>query len=151
MNAPYVMINGVPYSPKHPKVLALAKVDQLVELAAVNIPKPKPTKRIRQSQKPKLNKLELEYQVVLVNTAGVETETIVAQGMRFELGTGIWYKPDFTCIIDGRFTCIEVKGPHAFRGGFENLKVAARSYHWMQWILVWKNEMNTWNQQVVLP
>jgi len=151
MNAPYVMINGVPYSPNHPKVLEMqnpgmnALTPCLTNYAPVNT-----ANRIRQSQKPKLNKLELEYQVVLVNTAGVETETIVAQGMRFELGTGIWYKPDFTCIIDGRFTCIEVKGPHAFRGGFENLKVAARSYHWMQWILVWKKD-GQWQTQTILP
>ncbi len=108
-------------------------------------------KRIRQDTKPKLNKLETEYLGVLTRNPGIKLVTIVPQGIRFELGNGIWYKPDFTCLsIEGYLRAYEVKGPHAFRGGFENLKVAARLYHWIRWALVWKDN-GTWREQHVLP
>jgi hypothetical protein len=66
------------------------------------------------------------------------------------LGNGIWYKPDFTGFVDGSYTAWEVKGPHAFRGGFENLKVAANQYKEINWHLVWK-EGGQWKDQGVLP
>jgi len=111
----------------------------------------KPPKRIRQSSKPLLNKLETEYLAVLARTEAVRPETIVAQGMRFQLGNGIWYKPDFSCLSKGgSMWAIEVKGPHAFRGGFENLKVAAHLYPWINWQLAWKVK-SQWNHQTILP
>ena len=48
------------------------------------------------------------------------------------------------------FLSVEVKGPHAFRRGFENLKMAAHKYPWIKWVLVWK-ENGEWREQTVLP
>lgn len=106
-----------------------------------------PRKRIRQSSKPLLNKLEAEYQL------WVEANTeykLIPQAIRFRLGNGIWYKPDFTILVPYALMAIEVKGPHAFRGGLENLKVAASLYPQVWWKLVWK-EGNHWYEQRVLP
>lgn len=78
-----------------------------------------------------------------------------AQSIRWKLGNGIWYKPDVVCFDwdcgdRGRVACWEVKGPHAFRGGFENLKVAASLYPEVVWRLVWEQD-GRWQEQIVLP
>lgn len=122
-------------------------------------PLPKPVqpskndlKRIRQSDKPLMNKLESEYFAFL--KAIYPFAHIRAQAKRFRLGNGIWYKPDFTSVLhygdSMKETAWEVKGPHAFRGGFENLKVAASLYPEIKWILVWKQN-GKWQEQEVLP
>lgn len=107
-----------------------------------------PPRRIRQSQKPLLNKLEQEYyhHGGLVNL----TSPVSIQAIRFRLANGLNYKPDFFLWFPNRPAGIEVKGPHAFRGGFENLKMAAHQYPWIQWILVWKQD-GVWQRQEVLP
>ena len=112
-------------------------------------------KRIRQSSKPLMNKLETKfYNVLTMRNPGV---VIYKQALRWKLGNGIWYKPDFAAAIVERYedrnltmTCWEVKGPHAFRGGFENLKVAAGLYQDIVWILAWLNG-SKWEEQRVLP
>ena len=109
-----------------------------------------PIKRIRQSPKPLMNKLETEFFLRLQQDAG-DIKFIRPQSIRFMLGNGIWYKPDFTGFVDGSFSAWEVKGPHAFRGGFENLKVAAHQFVEVHWYLVWKNKNGQWQQQRVLP
>jgi hypothetical protein len=107
-------------------------------------------KRIRQDTKPLLNKLETEWFSILQDSGWLEH--LKPQAKRYKLGNGIWYKPDFVGkdTRDGRETAYEVKGPHAFRGGFENLKVAAAIYLDVKWILVWK-EKDGWHQQKVEP
>jgi hypothetical protein len=80
-----------------------------------------------------------------------------------ELANGIWYKPDFfvpgSSYISSEVGSLaypeqsiawEVKGPHAFRGGMENLKVAARVHPWCRFYLVWKLD-GMWKEQEVLP
>lgn len=119
----------------------------------------KAKKRIRQDAKPLMNKLESEWCEMLKRHA-VETGwegghkgyvfNIRVQAKRYRLGNGIWYKPDFTGTVDLRETAWEVKGPHAFRGGFENLKVAASAYPEIKWVLAWK-EQGRWLTQEVLP
>ena len=106
-------------------------------------------KRLRQSSKPLVNELEREWLSLICN--GDRCHSIKAQAIRFRLGNGIWYKPDFTGYQDGQLTAWEVKGPHAFRGGFENLKVAAATFLEWQWILVWKDDKGCWQHQMVLP
>jgi hypothetical protein len=104
--------------------------------------------RIRQ-QKKLLNKLETEFYHLLQKQPG----DIHAQALRFMLGNGIWYKPDFVVIVPipvDAVVAYEVKGPKSWRGGFENLKVAANMFRWITWKLVWK-ENASWNQQTVLP
>ena len=104
-------------------------------------------KRIRQSSKPLMNKLETEF----FNCYPKDSPCINVQSIRFKLGNGIWYKPDFVFIRpSGTWTCYEIKGPHAFRGGFENLKVAASKYPLIQWVLSWK-QFDTWQSQIILP
>lgn len=120
-----------------------------VELVAKN---PRPAhvlKRLRQSSKPLMNKLETElFHFLKANYP--EDSVIVPQGIRFRLGNGIWYKPDFV-IFAGMVWAYEVKGPRAFRGGFENLKVAAGLYPMIRWRLVWKDQNGIWQEQKVLP
>lgn len=120
---------------------------QALYAAAFNEPK----KRIRQDSKPLLNGLETEFLGYLRNDCPVSD--IYPQSLRFKLGNGVWYKPDFVQRLDGQeFTAFEVKGPHAFRGGMENLKVAAHKYPWMRWKLAWKAaETGQWIIQDVLP
>lgn len=115
-------------------------------------------KRLRQDPKPLMNKLESDFHETLKRLH--PGAIIWVQSLRFRLGNGIWYKPDFAALVtefaDGqpvtrtRLTCWEVKGPHAFRGGFENLKVAAGLYPSMKWELVWKED-SRWQHQEVLP
>ena len=108
----------------------------------------KTRKRIRQDGKPLMNKLEQEFKEYHERRTGHE---LIPQSIRFRLANGLWYKPDFVqrCPVMGS-SCFEVKGPHAYRGGFENLKMAAHQYQWIKWILVWK-ENGEWQEQVVLP
>lgn len=122
---------------------AIAAADGLREDVAVACPKPK--KRIRQDTKPLMNKLEQEY----YDDYFAGAAEVCVQSVRFKLANGLWYKPDF--FSPGTPSVgIEVKGPHAFRGGFENLKMAAHQYPWIKWILVWKEE-GAWQEQTVLP
>lgn len=117
-----------------------------VDNVRVEIPPP-PPKRIRQSSKPLLNNLEQKWLSVLQQQRDA---IIYAQSMRFKLANGIWYKPDFLVFHGPIVTAYECKGPHAFRGGFENLKVAAHQYPNIKWVLVWV-ENGMWREQVVLP
>lgn len=110
--------------------------------------------RIRQSSEA-LNKLEAAW-FSLIQNRYPNYPPVRPQSKRYRLGNGIWYKPDFTASIwpdlngPARETCWEVKGPHAFRGGFENLKVAAATFPEVRWILVWK-QAGEWFQQDVKP
>jgi len=112
----------------------------------------KPPKRIRQSTKPLMNKLEQEWFEVLK----LRFTVIMPQSLRFMLGNGVWYKPDFVCwpagfdSADPRMRAFECKGPFAHRGGFENLKIAATKYPAIRWTLAWK-ENGEWKEQLVLP
>lgn len=115
---------------EHPEVLAAVKP------------------RIRQSKKPLLNKLEQKWFEVLKATYPPDC-LITAQSTRFKLANGLWYKPDFICWGRARIHCYEVKGPHAFRGGFENLKMAKSKYPEFEWTLVWQ-ENGMWREQEVL-
>ena len=103
--------------------------------------------RIRQSSKQLMNKLETEC---LLHLKSIEpySDCWISQGIRFRLGNGIWYKPDL--MNHAMSVVVEVKGPHAFRGGLENLKVAAGLYPWLEWWLMWKAN-SEWQQQIVKP
>lgn len=110
-------------------------------------------KRIRQSSKPLLNRLETEFLHWIYGelSSVFSSPCVMMQSVRFKLGNGIWYKPDFVFIRPaGTWTAYEVKGKHLFRGGIENLKVAASQYPLIQWVLAYKEE-GKWITQVVLP
>ena len=104
-------------------------------------------KRIRQDSKPLMNALESRGLLWANSHFGM---VFRAQSLRFRLGNGIWYKPDATAIAETGRLCLEFKGPFAFRGGFENLKVAAGLYPEWKWILAWE-EKGEWKTQTVLP
>lgn len=108
----------------------------------------RPAQRIRQSSKPLLNKLETEWYHILKSSYSPDVP-VFSQAIRFRLGNGIWYKPDFMVFGNSKFYGYEVKGPHAFRGGFENLKVCANLYREIKWYLVWKED-GEWKEQEVL-
>ena len=110
-------------------------------------PPPTDKKRIRQDSKPLMNALESRGLLWANSHFGM---VFRAQSLRFRLGNGIWYKPDATAIAETGRLCLEFKGPFAFRGGFENLKVAAGLYPEWKWILAWE-EKGEWKTQTVLP
>lgn len=129
---------------RHPGCGSFVKV-----VGALKEVKIKPAKRVRQSSKPLLNALETEWLEQLNKIYPEKHAQITAQAIRVRLGNGIWFKVDFV-VFCNPVTAYEVKGPHSFRGGFENLKVAASLYREVQWILVWKAN-GTWAQQTILP
>ena len=109
-----------------------------------------PSRRLRQDHKPLMNKLEQEWFNLLEASGWMAN--LRAQAKRYKLCNGCWYKPDATGndTRDGRETAYEIKGPHAFRGGFEFLKMAAHEWPEVKWILVWKDR-GEWRQQTILP
>lgn len=105
-------------------------------------------KRLRQSSKPTMNKLETRFHGKLL--AEYPGEAILCQAVRVEISRGHWYKPDF--FLPNRVggpLAYEVKGPFAYRGAFTVLKCAARVHPWIRFILVWEEDM-TWHDQIVL-
>ena len=140
-----------------PKSAEPSKGDFRKDVAATEVQIVYGKKRIRQSSKPKMNMLEMEFHAKLKQD--YEGFEILCQAVRLELANGQWYKPDFF-IPSGHERhadwdkCIayEVKGPKAFRGGFENLKTAARVHQWCKFYLVWKEKgSGKWQRQEVLP
>jgi hypothetical protein len=107
--------------------------------------------RIRQSKEPEMNKLELSYsdqlRFMFPQKEG-EPKRVIPQRVRLWLANGAWYKADF--FIPEQSLFIEVKGPHAFRGGFEFLKIAAATHRWAKFRLVWRVS-GQWHKQEVLP
>ncbi len=108
-------------------------------------------KRLRQSAKPVLNALETRFLAQLQKD--YPGQMILPQAIRFELARNHWYKCDFFLppTPETPTMAFEVKGPHVFRGGFENLKVAARVHSWCRFILVWEDADKKWQRQTVLP
>jgi hypothetical protein len=118
-------------------------------------------KRIRQSAKPLLNKLETEFRDYL--RAMHPNFPVYEQAMTFRLGNGIRYTPDLCVMFEARLTCYEVKCPQRTRKdgkvvdagknvdrGKVVLKVAASKFPEIDWWLVWQTGAK-WNFQKVLP
>lgn len=106
-------------------------------------------KRLRQSSKPLLNKLETAFLEEYLQEY-YTPQQIHPQRFQLRLANGLRYKPDFVTITGNGCTCWEAKGPHSFRGGFENLKSAAALFIGITFILVWKDS-GEWKQQIILP
>lgn len=105
-------------------------------------------KRLRQSRD-KLNVLETEA-LALVRSR-YPGARIRSQDRRYKIG-GHWYKPDITGTGGGleHETVWEVKGPHAFRGGFENLKDLAALWPELRCFLIWKDQITKeWREQAM--
>jgi hypothetical protein len=106
-------------------------------------------KRIRQSREPILNKLETSYRDEVLFKRYTPTQ-VRSQDLRLRLGNGTWYKPDFH--IPHERLIVEVKGPKAWRGGLEFLKVAASVHPYLRFVLVWReSRLGPWLWQEVLP
>jgi hypothetical protein len=105
------------------------------------------SRRLRQDTKPLMNALETRLLSHLQAIhAGV---TIRPQAKRYRLANGLWYKPDFTAIVAGVEYAWEAKGPKAFRGGFENLKMAATQWPDVMFFLMWE-DAGLWQKQRIL-
>ena len=130
------------------RALAAGKhVEQSASATHTIGPTDRSSRRIRQSHKPLMNGLESDY---FHSHLTAISAPVSIQDIRFRLANGLWYKSDFVVWWPKGPESIEVKGPHAFRGGFENLKMAAHKYPWIEWTLVWK-ACDKWMRQTVLP
>jgi hypothetical protein len=110
-------------------------------------PLPAPGRRLRQDSRPLMNGLETR---LLAHLRGRHPGvTIRPQAKRYRLANGLWYKPDFTAIVAGVEHAWEAKGPKAFRGGFENLKMAATQWPDVVFTLMWV-EAGVWRDQRIL-
>lgn len=111
-------------------------------------------RRIKQRTKPLMNKLEAEW-FGIINSQFPNYPRPRAQAKRYMIANGVGYTPDFTasdwpCQTGSTETAWEVKGPHAFDGALDKLKMAAAAWPEVRWILVWK-ENGKWCEQEVLP
>ena len=147
---------SAPASVRELNRVAWEKAHELARTAAAPPPTaPKAGRRLRQDTKPMLNKLEtraLDYLRAIHPSLRWKT-----QALRFMLANGLWYKPDLIAFLYGDpehwMVAYEVKGPHSFRGGFENLKMAASRYPDIAWFLIWEESprSNRWLTQEILP
>ena len=110
-----------------------------------------PKKRIRQDEKPLLNKLESEWLQVLKMRH--PTVTIHSQEWRVKIANGAWFKVDHCALLAGGWTAWECKGPSQGKNvarGLLALKCAASSFPEVRWVLVWKDQ-GKWCEQEVMP
>ena len=109
-------------------------------------------KRVRQSAKPLLNKLEAEWFEVLKQSLPKGTK-IHAQEWRVKISNGAWFKVDFCAFVDGKWTAWECKGPKTGKNvdrGLLALKCACSAFSEVSWKLIWK-ENGRWQEQNLLP
>lgn len=110
-------------------------------------------KRIRQSDKPLMNKLEAEW-FAIINAQFPNYPRPRAQTVTIRLANGVRYTPDMFAFSwpSDRGSCPtawEVKGKHAWDDAIVKLKVAATSFPEIRFVLVWKNG-GEWRQQEVM-
>ena len=110
----------------------------------------RPDKRIRQSAKPIMNKLEQDWFSLLLKCPSIDH--LRAQAIKFKIGNNAFYKPDITGWVSGRLTAWECKGnagKNIDRGKLA-LKVAASAWPDVEFILVWRID-GIWKQQLIVP
>lgn len=106
-------------------------------------------KRIRQSSKPLMNKLEAEFHARL-STVLCEAKDIHVQAIKFRLANGLTYTPDFVVLGPLAKLAFEVKGKWFTDDSNAKLKMAASLYPEIEWWLVWKDDAGKWQKQQVL-
>lgn len=115
----------------------------------------KPAKRIRQSTKPLMNKLERRCFDFLQR--GLEDKRLIAQGVTFKIANGVRFTPDIFCFNwywRGEYKPVawEVKGPWFTDDAKVKLKVLASTYPQIVVLLAWEDpEDGMWEVQQVLP
>ena len=104
-------------------------------------------KRLRQGVDT-LNKWESEYLGILRCNPNL---TPMPHAIKLQLASGCWYSPDIIVWDDlvRSLTAFEVKG-FARDDAIVKLKVAARAYPFITFMLVWK-EKGLWQQQQIIP
>ena len=110
----------------------------------------KPSKRIRQSVKPTLNKLETEFAIHVLSKEHPNAK-IRAQAVTLKLANGVRYNLDFFVFDAGIMIAYEVKGPHAWDDAIVKLKVAAAAWPEIKFNLAWKDKKLGWRGQPILP
>ena len=135
---------GEPLYPEDARRRALAEI----QITTGGIVKPTP-KRIRQSSKPKSNKLESDYGNLL--KAMFPSNEVLEQAVTFRLANGVRYTPDWVMLaeVDGLY-CYEIKGRKSWDDSIVKLKVAASTYPKVHWYLCDKPD-GSWREQEVLP
>jgi hypothetical protein len=107
-----------------------------------------PDKRLRQSSKPTMNKIESDYYQLLLR-AWPKCE-IKIQAMKLKLANGLTYCPDFIVFGYEKLVAIETKGAWIDGDSIPKLKMAAATWPKIEFRLVWR-EGNIWKEQIVLP
>jgi hypothetical protein len=111
---------------------------------------PGAAKRIRQD-KP-INKLEKELLMRLQGHGGIVGSRFYPHGIRFKLANGLTYEPDIIEVhsFSNRFIAHEAKGPFAYDGALDKLKMAAHEWPSVSFWLHWKKD-GQWLAQEVFP
>jgi len=126
-------------------------------LCANCLPEQTTQKRIRQSSKPVMNKLEQEYFDIL-SAQYPNYPRPRAQAVRFKLCNGVTFTPDIFCaswpsefgpVSPATPTAFEVKGKHAWDDAIVKIKMAAHEWLEIRWVLAWK-ESGEWKTQLIL-
>lgn len=73
------------------------------------------------------------------------------EGMRFRLGKGTYYTPDFVVITsEGAVECHETKG-HWREAARVRIKVAAREFPWFRFVAVTRPPREDWQFEEIEP
>ena len=107
--------------------------------------------RLRQNRGPILNTLETAFLDWLQGRN--PTVKFHAQSVTIKIANGCRYSPDFVAKMpDGEIHAWETKGPHAFDGALEKLKMAASVYPEIHFWLVSRDKATAaWRIERVLP
>ncbi len=145
-SANIVWISGVPYSPGHPMV----KLQHEQQTSSGVVPESKKVKkRIRQSSKPLLNRLETEFYNEVLKSS-YNPSFIFPQAIRFKILNGSTLTPDFV-VFSQPVRCYEVKGKFAWEDSLIKIRVAAKEFPMLEWVLVWKDDDGAWQKQLIIP
>ena len=88
----------------------------------------------------KMNSLETEYSYLLdLQKCNNEILDWRFEGIRFKLGDGAYYKPDFLIVKKDRFEIHETKG-HWREAAKVRIKTAATLYPWFKFVAVYQNK-----------
>ncbi len=113
----------------------------------------KPPKRIRQSTKPLMNKLEQRF----FDHLCIQHKHLYAQAITFRLANGVRYTPDVFCFEwvwqhETRNVAWEVKGPWFTDDAKVKIKLFAAAYPEILVLLVSEDkDTGLWHNQIVYP
>lgn len=143
---PHLFVNPAPDQTASPEIKAAYIESGAGEIRKMASAENK--KRLRQSSKPLMNKLEAEWLEMLKK---LYAPPIRAQALTFRIANGLRFTPDFTYVKSSGHHCAdEVKGPHAWDDAKAKLKMAASVYPEWCWRLVWKDKAGQWQTQEIL-